>query len=71
MNASQTDAVRVVRRSYRAQANCECHPWTVDDVRIWQIVKNTPRTEAQWKRLHDMIEAERRMLIEDYRNGVR
>lgn len=67
MNALQTDTVRVVRRSYRPAHQCECHPWTEDDARVWQIVKALPRTQAQWERLHDLIERERRMLIEDYR----
>ena len=69
MTPLQTDTVRVVRRSYRAMHQCECHPWSEDDARVWQVVKALPRTQEQWKRLHDLIERERRMLIEDYRAG--
>lgn len=46
---------------------CECHPWTDEDERIWKIVKNEPRTQAQWQALHDAIEGYRRLLIEDYK----
>ena len=49
---------------------CVCHPWSEDDERIWKRVKKEPRTEAQWRRLHDLIEQYRRSLIEDYRRDT-
>ncbi len=48
---------------------CDCHPWSDDDERIWQIVKKEPRTKAQWQALHDAIEHYRRLLIDDYKAG--
>lgn len=50
-----------------ANRNCPCHPWTDEDRQIWPLAKATPRTPAQWARLHDLIEQEKRSLIEDYK----
>lgn len=46
---------------------CDCHPWTEEDERVWRIVKNQPRTIDQWKALHDAIEQYRRLVIDDYK----
>jgi hypothetical protein len=50
--------------------NCDCHPWTEDDWKVWQIVKKEPRTRAQWEALHDVIERYRRLLIDDYKRAA-
>lgn len=47
--------------------HCDCHPWTPDDEKVWKIVKNQPRTKAQWEALHNSIEDYRRLLIEDWK----
>jgi hypothetical protein len=50
--------------------NCECHPWTDEDWKVWQIVKKELRTRAQWEALHDAIERYRRLLIDDYKRRL-
>lgn len=48
---------------------CECHPWTADDEKIWGLVKKEPRTKEQWRALHDAIEGYRRLLIDEYKTA--
>jgi len=50
---------------------CDCHPWSEEDQEIWKAVSKQPRTAAQWRRLHDILEQERRQLIEDERERRR
>lgn len=67
LEPTSADIIRVV---VTMSKQCECHPWSEDDERIWKLVKSQPRTRQQWAALHDAIESYRRLLIEDYKRAA-